>query len=180
MARRRRPRARAAEFDPAKPAGSQYTGQRPFADPWMDELMSTSRAFWQTRNVQLPDRIALDVADDLRGVDGVENPYARGWQDQSRVAFDARWLQKRLDRARDRELRTIARRKALKQIGTMLLHETGHVGGVEHNQDGFMNSHAAGLEIVPQEMTRAVRKLIPRTRPTRRPRRTASSGSGVG
>lgn len=171
----RRPRARLAAYDPAT---GRYTGQRPFDDPWMRELMGAGRKFWASRGVTIPERVALDISDDLRGPDtegSPGRPIARGWNmedhGEARIAFDARFLENRLKRARNRDRDIQVRRAALRELASKLLHEQGHVGGIDHvegDEAGMMSAYGSG-DLVPQEVARTVRRLVKR-RPGERSR----------
>jgi hypothetical protein len=169
-------RAKAAAYDPAS---DRYTGQRAASDPWLSALMDSGRAFWKSRGVTIPDRIQLDVADDLRagdtGLTG-ERPLGRAWQDGSgRVALDAASVGQALRRARSRRRPTAARRQALKEVAATLLHEMGHTGGLPHVEDeGFMGL-SSGQGLVPQETARVIRRLVPR-RPGEKPGGIAGVG----
>jgi hypothetical protein len=162
MPRRRKPVARAAAYDPAT---GRYTGQRPFDDPWVRELMGVGRQFWASRNVSVPDQIVLEVSDDLHGPDtegGPGKPIARGGD--GRIIFDANFIENRLRRARSRKLATKVRRAALRELSSKLLHEQGHVGGINHiegDEAGMMGAFGAG-DLVPQEVASAVRRLVKR------------------
>jgi hypothetical protein len=167
--------AKAAAFDPAT---GKYTGQRAANDPWLAAIMDSGRAFWASRGVTIPDRIQLDVADDLRatGDDGFK-PMGRGWQDGTgRIALDAEMVGQALARARSRRRPTAMRRVALKELASTLLHEMGHTGGLPHlENEGFMSARG-GVAVVPQETARVIRRLVPR-----RPGERSSGGmAGVG
>jgi hypothetical protein len=168
------PRARLATFDPAT---GRYTGQRAANDPWLDALMQSGRAFWATRNVQLPEQIALDVSEDLSGPDTDGTPgrvVARGWSvkdnGEARIALDAGFVDRQLRRARSQRRATGERRAALRELASKLIHEQGHVGDVAHTEGdeaGFMGAYGAG-DLVPQEVARTVRRLVKR-RPGEKP-----------
>jgi hypothetical protein len=173
---RRRPIARAAGYDQTT---GRYTGQRPFDDPWMRELMDVGRQFWASRNVTLPENVGLHIADDLSGPDTEGTPgrvIARGRSPRDNgeawVAFDADFIENRLRRARSRKLATKVRRAALRELSSKLLHEQGHVGDVPHvegDEAGMMGAFGAG-DLVPQEVASAVRRLVKR-RPGEKARR---------
>jgi hypothetical protein len=159
-------RARAAAYDPVT---RRYTGQRAANDPWLAKLMESGREFWASRGVQLPERIALDIADDLSGPDEPDGSVIQGraWSPQdhgeARVALNAAQVRQALRTGRSRERTTRERREALKRLSGQLLHEMGHTGGVPHKEgdEGFMGAGGAGL-LVPQETARVIRRLAPR------------------
>jgi hypothetical protein len=158
------PRAKASEFFPGNPASSQFTGQRPANDPLLNALVKAGRSFWATRNVQLPEQIGVDVADDLR--DGNEHGVVQGraWDPavhgDARIALDSELVGHSLARARSRRQPTVQRRTALKELAGVVLHELGHVGGVDHpgeEHHGFMGEQGGG-DLVPQEVARVIRR----------------------
>jgi hypothetical protein len=167
-------KAKAAAFDPTT---GTFTGQRAANDPWLDAIVASGRQFWASRGVTLPERITVDVADDLRESDQDDwAPEARGWQDGSgRIALDARMTRRTLAQARSRRP-TAKRRAALKVLAATLLHEMGHTGGLPHlDNEGFMSARG-GVAVVPQETARVIRRLVPR-----RPGERSSGGmAGVG
>jgi hypothetical protein len=157
--------AQGAAYDQAT---QRYTGQRASTDPWLGALMNSGRKFWASRNVQLPDQIALDVADDLRTDDSEHGVVlGRAWspqqQGEARVALDSELVERTLRTARSRRRSTRDRRAALKELSSVLLHEMGHTGGVAHveGEQGFMGDGGAG-DLVPQETAQAIRRLVKR------------------
>jgi hypothetical protein len=178
---RPRAKAKASEFFPNNPTASQFTGQRPANDPLLNALVKAGRQFWATRNVQLPEQIAVDVADDLR--EGNEHGVVQGraWnpavQGDARIALDSELVGGSLRLARSRRP-TVQRRTALKELAGVVLHEMGHVGGVDHageDRQGFRGAGGGG-DLVPQEVARLIRRLVPR----RRGERPSRGGYGGG
>lgn len=182
---RRRPLARTAGYDPTT---GRYTNQRPVSDPWLNELAKLGRSFWASRGVNLPENTGLYVSDDLGGPDTEGLPgkvIGRGRTQQSDpngeawVAMDADFVAGHLRRARNRKQATSVRRSALKELAAKMLHEQGHVGGVEHTEGdeaGMMGAFGAG-DIVPQEIASEVRRLIKR-RQGERPGKYRNYGIG--
>jgi hypothetical protein len=155
--------AQMAAYDPAT---NTYTGQRAANDPWLNAIMDSGRDFWASRNVALPERIRLEVADDLRENDQEAwMPAGRGGPDgpgEGTVILDSNMLGQALARARSRRRPTAQRRVALQEIASTLLHEMGHTGQLQHtDDDGFMSARG-GSGVVPQETMRTIRRLIPR------------------
>ena len=180
----RRPRARLADYDPAT---DRYTGQRSLNDPWLRDLLRVGRDFWASRGVQVPERIALDVSDDLSGPDTVGQAavmgrvMGRAWpagDGEGRIALDANLVTGSLRRAQSRRRSTADRRAALRELASTLIHEQGHVGGVQHvegDEAGFMGT-TGGADVVPDEIASEVRRLIKRRKGERVSRRTYGIG----
>lgn len=177
-----RRRARTSEFFPGAPPSGQYTGQRPTDEPWLQDLLRAGRGFWATRGVQVPERIALDISDDLRNTDDDPFVSGRGWDPskygEARIALDSGLVSRQLARARSQRRSTAERRDALKLLASTLLHEQGHVGGVTHSGDGgFMGAYGPeemphGAQPIPQEVAREIRRLVPRRRAKTRMRQS--------
>lgn len=157
--------ARLAAYNPAAPNGQSYPGQRPMSDPWVDQFVRMSQDFWRQRGVAVPDRISVDVADDLRINDGdATGPAGRGGiNGEARIALDGKWLGTQLGRARSSRRSTKTRRQALSAVAALVAHEVGHAAlgqaDADHTDTGLM---AAQAKETPYEMLREVRRLVPR------------------
>jgi hypothetical protein len=128
----------------SSPAGAyRYPGQRPAADPLLDELRNRAGAFWDRAGQFgcLPD---VDLAADLGEREPPEDGQApaRGWtprdHGECRIALRADYVGPLLGRARrpfrrvPRRVARDLRRGALYQGAYVVFHEVGHARGLGH------------------------------------------------
>lgn len=160
-------------FNPYGPPGSQYPGQRPANDPWVQALVSAAAKFWAARGVPTG-AIDTDVADDLDGVAVGFTPSVYG---QSRIALDAKEAGTLLANARNRKYTVRGRRRNLQELGRVIFHEVGHVGGLPHGDSGLMGELAADT---PWDARVLSRRLIPRENEPKKKLRKNPRGHGNG
>jgi hypothetical protein len=160
-------------FNPYGPPGSQYPGQRPANDPWIQALVSAAAEFWGRRGVKT-DKIDVDVADDVDDALAVGfNPSVHG---QSRITLDGDEVGMLLANARNQKYSVRGRRRNLQNLGKVIFHEVGHVGGLEHGEAGLMDEFASEM---PWDARVLSRKLIPREK-SRKKVRKRPGGYGDG
>lgn len=160
----------AANLDPSKPPSAQYPGQRRANDPWLAALRDVGYEFWRKRGVAVPPTLEVDVADDLEIDDAAPaGVLARGWfpdaDPSGRIALRGYDAGVDLRRARSGRRSVGERRAALEHLATLMFHEMGHAGGVQHTPTGLMDPTA---DAVPWEAKQLIRRLIPKPKPKQR------------
>lgn len=159
------PSARAAAWDPSAPQGSQFPGQRTVNDPYLNALRDAAVNFWAKRNVTVPANVAIDIASDLDAAGDPLSPKARAYDPTpenpaGRVVLNNALIGSDLRYARSERRPWAQRRDLLGSLATVLFHEFGHVGGLEHPADG--KGLMGGEEVLPWDARAVIRDLIPR------------------
>jgi hypothetical protein len=124
--RRSAPLALALSLAAATPAaasdwdGASFAGQRPLSAPALERIAVD---FWAQRNIRVCDPTIMR-APRLLASDGVQAS-GRAWAPSCTVWVQDLWA-------------TSAHRDVREELCTLVVHETGHLAGLEHTDSGLM------------------------------------------